>query len=338
MHLILLFVQLALAVVFAVAGTAKIFDWAGTRASLQNFGAPERLASTLAGLLPACELAIAAGLMFTITSWIAGVFALVLLAVFLVVIGVSIGRGHTHDCHCFGQLYSRPISTQTIVRNVLFAIGAVFVVWAGRREPAGWPVPASVVLLVLVVAVVAYRYRKQTSSHAPIALSSGLPVGSPAPAFELPDYEDGTQSLRTLLAPGKRLLLIFTSPFCGPCVHLFQEVASWQRAHGEEIRVVIISRGTIKENFVNTVKNGLQNVLLQQRSEVAELYQAKVTPTAVVVEPSGRIGSLLSAGADEIRALLRDVLRVQASPSLISNDPSVSENFSRAELDGVSLT
>ena len=86
------------------------------------------------------------------------------------------------------------------------------------------------------------------------------------------------------------------------------------------------------------MKNGLQNVLLQQQSEVAELYQAKVTPTAVVVEPSGRIGSLLSAGADEIRALLKDVLRVPTSPSLISKDPSVGKNFSRAELDGVSLT
>ena len=55
-------------------------------------------------------------------------------------------------------------------------------------------------------------------------------------------------------------------------------------------------------------RNQLGQVLLQQEREVAEKYGANVTPTAVVVNTSGRIASPIAAGADEIRVLLATVL------------------------------
>ena len=103
-------------------------------------------------------------------------------------------------------------------------------------------------------------------------------------------------------------MLIFANPTCGPCVVLFEEVKEWQESHCEQLTIALISFGTIKENFVNVARNGLGQVLLQQEREVAEKYGANVTPTAVVVNTSGRIASPLAAGADEIRKLLTTTL------------------------------
>jgi protein-disulfide isomerase len=101
---------------------------------------------------------------------------------------------------------------------------------------------------------------------------------------------------------------MFTSPNCGPCVVLFEEIKEWQQAHREKITIALISSGTIKENFVNVARNSLGQVLLQQKREVAEKYGANVTPTAVVVNTSGKIASPLAAGAEQIRHLLDTVL------------------------------
>ena len=53
-------------------------------------------------------------------------------------------------------------------------------------------------------------------------------------------------------------------------------------------------------------------MLLQQEREVAELYQALETPTAVVVQADGRIGSVVVAGADEIRSLVQKLVGAES--------------------------
>jgi cytochrome oxidase Cu insertion factor (SCO1/SenC/PrrC family) len=163
------------------------------------------------------------------------------------------------------------------------------------------------VAVVIGVLIYLQQRQKRLAKETPAA-PVGLPLGSEAPPFELVAYAGGTTSLTELLAYGKPLLLIFTNPTCGPCVVLFEEVKVWQHAHSEQLTIALLSFGTIKENFVNVARNGLGQVLLQQKREVAEQYGANLTPTAVVVDPNGRIASPLAAGADEIRALLTTVL------------------------------
>src|SRR5437870_2159453 len=48
----------------------------------------------------------------------------------------------------------------------------------------------------------------------------GLPPGSPAPGFDLPDLAGEQTSLDGLLEVGQPLLLVFTDPSCGPCNEL----------------------------------------------------------------------------------------------------------------------
>ncbi len=318
MQLTLLLLRLLLGAVFGVAGVTKLLDQRGTREAVKNFGAPTTLAPALALFLPAAELAIAVALLFHSFAWWGALAALLLLAVFILVIGISLARGQTHDCHCFGQIYSRPLGWPTLARNIVFALGAGFVLWQGWREAGPtvftllddfsaveWLVLMS--LFVVAAAGLVYLQRRRKASTLS-ALPKGLPLGSIAPSFKLTAYEGGTRSLAQLLDEGRPLLLIFTSPTCGPCVLLFQEIRDWQRSHGEQLTIAIVSYGTIKENFVNVARNGLGRVLLQTKREVAEVYAANVTPTAVVVSTDGKIASPVAAGADEIRNLLHTVL------------------------------
>lgn len=320
MYLIIVLLRIALSAVFGIAGVTKLLDQRGTREAVKNFGAPESLAPALSIVLPIAELAIAAGLLFDRTTRTSALAALLVLGLFVVAISVNLARGQTHDCHCFGQLYSRPLGWPTLARNLIFALATGLVLWQERVKSGSsifrtlaqlslaqwlWLIGA----LVVVIATLIYlqRRQKRLSVETPAA-PRGLPLDSVAPPFELAAYEGGRRSLAELLCYGKPLLLIFTNPNCGPCVVLFEEVKEWQRAHSEQLTIALISFGTIKENFVNVARNRLGQVLLQQEREVAEKYGANVTPTAVMVNTGGRIASPLTAGADEIRKLLATVL------------------------------
>jgi uncharacterized membrane protein YphA (DoxX/SURF4 family)/protein-disulfide isomerase len=320
MQLIIVLLRIALSAVFGVAGVTKLIDPSGTRAGIKNFGSPEPLAPALSIALPIVELAIAAGLLFTSTARVSAFAALIVLSLFVVAIGVNLARGQTHDCHCFGQLYSRPLGWPTLVRNLVFALGAVFI-WRQTDALASSDILSTLAqlslsqgglllaVIAIVIAILIYLQRRQKQMpEATATAAAGLPLKSAAPQFELTAYAGGTTSLKQLLAYGKPLLLIFTNPTCGPCVVLFAEVKDWQQSHSEQLTIALISFGTIKENFVNVARNGLGQVLLQQKREVAEQYGANVTPTAVVVDTAGRIASPLAAGADEIRKLLTTVL------------------------------
>ena len=320
MHLFIVLLRIALSAIFGVAGITKVLDRRGTREAVKNFGSPERLAPVLSFVLPIAELAIAAGLLFARTTRISALASLLMLGLFIVVVSVNLAHGRTHDCHCFGQLHSRPLGWPTLVRNLIFALGAGIVLWQAQARP-GSSIPSALAqlssfqwllligVLAVVVAILIYLQRRQ--KRLPVETSAtpqGLPLDSIAPPFELTAYAGGKSSLAQLLDYGKPLLLIFTNPTCGPCVVLFKEIKEWQESHSEQLTIALISFGTIKENFVNVARNRLGQVLLQQKREVAEKYGANVTPTAVVVNTSGRIASPLAAGADEIRKLLSTVL------------------------------
>lgn len=315
--------RIALSVVFAAAGITKLLDPGGTREAVKNFGAPKPLVPTLSFLLPILELAIAAGLLFNSSTPISALGALLLLGLFIVAISINLAHGRTHDCHCFGQLYSRPLGWPTLVRNIVFALGAGLILWhtLGTNTPGIVPTIVELgaiewlllIAAVVVTAALLVYLRRRGKRLAADALKSqadpeGLPLNSVAPAFELAAYHGGSRSLAQLIDQGKPLLLIFTNPKCGPCIVLFQEIRDWEQAHSDRLTIALISNGTIKDNFVNVARNSLGEVLLQQEREVAVKYKADVTPTAVVVNTDGRIASPLAAGADQIRNLLHGVL------------------------------
>lgn len=317
MPLLIALVRLMLSLVFGVAGITKLSDQKGTREAIMNFGAPKAAAPSIAVVLPIIELAIAIGLLFSATAWLSALAAVLVLGIFVVAISINLAQGKTHECHCFGQIYSRPLGWSTLVRNVLFALAAGVVIWNGpafqpnlvstiSQAVAGLDTWQLVILIVGVIAAAGFLLQRRQAMPAeqPPEHPTGLPIGTPAPDFELPDYDGGRTSLPQLLALGKPVLLIFTNPKCGPCISLFKEISDWQTAHNDQLTIALITLGTIKDNFVNVARNRLGQVLLQEKKEVASLYGANLTPTAVLIDTDGRILSDVAAGGDEIRTLL----------------------------------
>jgi uncharacterized membrane protein YphA (DoxX/SURF4 family) len=317
MALVIALVRLMLSLVFGVAGITKLTDQKGTREAVKNFGAPKAAAPSIAVVLPLIELAIAIGLLFSATAWLSALAAVLVLAMFVIAISINLAQGKTHECHCFGQIYSRPLGWSTLVRNVVFALAAAVVIWNGPEfQPslvstishtvAGLSAWQLVILIAAVIAAIGFfvrRLQATPADHLP-EQPMGLPIGSPAPGFALPDYEGGRTSLAQLLALGKPVLLIFTNPKCGPCISLFKEIKDWQTAHNDQLTIALLTLGTIKDNFVNVARNSLGHVLIQEKNEISILYGAIPTPTAVLIDTGGRIQSNLAAGGDEIRTLL----------------------------------
>jgi thiol-disulfide isomerase/thioredoxin len=136
-NIALLLGRLLLALVFAVAGTAKLSDREGSRQAIVDFGVPSAIAAPLGLVLPLAELTVAATLLPASTAWWGALGALALLALFVVGISINLARGRKPDCHCFGQLHSAPAGWKTLARNGVLAAVAGFVLWEGYDGGAG---------------------------------------------------------------------------------------------------------------------------------------------------------------------------------------------------------
>jgi peroxiredoxin/uncharacterized membrane protein YphA (DoxX/SURF4 family) len=132
----------------------------------------------------------------------------------------------------------------------------------------------------------------------------GLPDGTPAPEFELPTVNGERRSLQSLLAQGRDVVLVFSSPFCKPCESLASSLVRWMREMEGLPRIVVISRGTVQENRAKMKEFEASRVLLQRNFEVAEEYDCSSTPAAVLVGADGLIRSPLAVGGVAIKELL----------------------------------
>ena len=349
MEIALLIARVLLALVFALAGVAKLADRTGSRQAIIDFGLPRTLATPLGILLPLCELTVAAALIPLATAWWGAIGALVLLLLFVIGIGINLARGRKPDCHCFGQLHSAPAGWKTLVRNGLLAAVAGFVVWQGQEEGTGPSVAsllgalstAQILAVAVGVAVLgmlaaqwwflvhllrqngrllvrleALEERLVAGGGTPpsqnSAPASGLPVGTQAPSFSLSGLHGEILTLEALLSLDKPVMLVFTDPHCGPCNALLPEIGRWQAEHSEKLMIALVSRGDPKENRAKPSEHGVQHVLLQKDWEVSEAYQVEATPSAVLIAPDGKVASSVAAGPEAIRGLMTHLVRPQA--------------------------
>jgi peroxiredoxin len=345
MDIALVGARLLLAVVFLVAGAAKLADRAGSRQGMIDFGLPRPLATPLGLALPLFELAVAIALIPEVSAWWGALGALLLLGVFIAAIAVNLVRGRRPDCRCFGQIHSSPVGWPTLIRNGLLAAVAGLLVSRGPQEVGpnalAWVTDltttesiglAAVVLLAaglgicgalllnllrqngrLLLRIESLEGRLDGAGIAPTLDSTeqeeeaGLPVGSPAPAFSLSGLHGETLTLDALRVAGKPVLLVFTDANCGPCNALLPEIAAWQRDHSAQLISSLISRGSVEANLEKSSEHGIYNVLVQQDNEVADAYGVPGTPSAVVVAPEGTISGPVAVGGDAIRNLVQSI-------------------------------
>jgi len=132
------------------------------------------------------------------------------------------------------------------------------------------------------------------------ALRQGLELGTPAPAFSLPDLEGRPVSLQQFR--GQEVLLTFFSPTCGYCLQMAPDLAAL--SHRDAPAVLVISTGDREANRKIATEHGIAcPVLLQDGMEVADKYQVGGTPMGYLVSPDGKIASPIAVGAKALLAL-----------------------------------
>lgn len=134
----------------------------------------------------------------------------------------------------------------------------------------------------------------------------GLKTGTMAPEFRLPRL-DGRGDLALSELRGKRVLLVFSSPHCGPCNALAPELEKVQREH-PDLNLVMISKGEPKENRAKVKEHGLTfPIVLQQQWEVSRRYAMFATPIAYLIDQAGVISQDVAVGVESIQTLLAKV-------------------------------
>ena len=340
MEVILLLTRIFLFGVFALAGVGKLLDLEGSEKAVREFGVNEELAKPLAIFLPAAELLIALALLPVSTAWAGAIGGFLLLTVFTGGMIWQMAKGNAPDCHCFGAIHSEPVSIKSLIRNIVFAILAFFLVARGAgkqglsltelRSEMAIQLFLGLATIGLLGAVV--YYLKKISEQQTLIMRrievlelvahegghevkredagdphDSLPIGAIAPDFELPDLSGRIVAFEHLLARARPILFFFVSPTCGPCQALLPEIEEWQSELSEKVEFVFISSGTAQANAEKFGDGRPKQILLQEDKEVSALFHAKWTPTAVFVNADGIMASHLAVGDEGLRDLVKRI-------------------------------
>lgn len=136
----------------------------------------------------------------------------------------------------------------------------------------------------------------------------GLKAGTPAPTFSLPDIHGRTISLEEYR--GRKVLLVFTDPHCGPCDQLAPQLVRLHQEHRDNgMQLVMVGRGEVEENRRKAEQHGIEfPVVLQQQWKLSKEYGIFATPVAFLINEKGVIAKNVVKGADGIIALAREGL------------------------------
>lgn len=310
-----------LAGVFAVAGLAKLADLPGSRAALTGFEVPARFVPAGAVALPLTELLAAVLLVIAPTAQVGGVIATLLLAAFIVGIERAVRRGRAPECHCFGQISSKPASRETSLRNAVLAAPAIFVAIGGPGPGfISWADDEGATATALVITSVAtgllalayyllWQEKRRLLGHGAAVpdFEPPLPVGQLLPDFAVQDFAGGKLDKGGLIA-GERGILVFVSATCGPCHALLPDMARWKELLDGRLGVHVLSTGEREANLALAEEHAL-TMYLDGDAKASRACRVLATPSAIEYDAEGRVASEAVAGGVAIEALIRTALK-----------------------------
>ncbi len=327
MNDVLVIARLCLVAVFLIAGVAKLADRRGTRQALANFDVPARLIDPFVLLLPLAELAAATALVFPTTARRGAAGSLLLLALFVVGLTRVLRRGEAPDCHCFGQLHSKPARWTTVARNLVLALPAGYVTLAGPGPSlTSWVANTSAIDLALIAigalailttatSVLLWRENRRLRSTDGRAVTAPRQIGALAPQFSLPSAAGRVVSLQELLADERACVLTFVSAGCGPCAALLPELARWHDTITERLALTLVAPGEAMQAEALAREHALTDVLIDEQAAVMHAYGVSGTPSAILVASDGTVRSAPVAGHVAIESLIRLALQDETHPA-----------------------
>ncbi|MBZ5728265.1 MAG: redoxin domain-containing protein [Acidobacteriia bacterium] len=142
----------------------------------------------------------------------------------------------------------------------------------------------------------AFDGRHGHHNHTP---QSGLRIGQKAPSFRLLDLEEKSVELDTF--KGRDTLLLFWNPNCGFCRSMLSDLKAWEQYRRKMApQLLVVSTGTAESNRAMQLRS---TVVLDQSFGVGSLFGVTGTPSAVLVNSEGLIGSTVSVGAVAVLSL-----------------------------------
>jgi peroxiredoxin len=145
--------------------------------------------------------------------------------------------------------------------------------------------------------------------HASRLTRDGLKAGTPAPSFRLPLVNGEGSELALEELQGRRVLLVFSDPDCGPCAELAPDLEAFHREQ-RGIQLLMISRRDPEANRRKVAELGITfPVVLQRHWEISMLYGMFATPIAYSIDEGGVLASDVVVGVEPIRELLASVAK-----------------------------
>jgi thiol-disulfide isomerase/thioredoxin len=129
----------------------------------------------------------------------------------------------------------------------------------------------------------------------------GVPVGDPAPEFSLSGVGGATVSSETLR--NNAHVLVFWNPGCGFCKRLQPDLHEWAGEFGDGgVALVLVTSGTEEQAAEYTFAD---HIGFDQGFNTGRLFGASGTPSGVLINADGTVGSTLAVGGPSIMELLR---------------------------------
>lgn len=172
-----------------------------------------------------------------------------------------------------------------------------------------------------------------TGAAAATVNSLKVPMGSPVPAFSLPDLSGTTVTDATLVAPGRPTLLLFTDPNCGPCNTIAPDLERWAAEYRERFAMVLVTRGDLAAVKKKYGASAAAHVLYDKELVLANAIGTLPTPSAVTISADGRVQSEVGIGQHGIEGLIAAI--TGTAPRKADSVPIVGRKFRSFDLPGL---
>lgn len=170
------------------------------------------------------------------------------------------------------------------------------------------------VLLVLVVAIAGCKRGEAPQGTRGAATTTGSEVGALMPDYSAMNLDGTKFDLAT--RKDKVVLLNIWATWCGPCVY---EIPELQRIHDHyAARGFEVVGASVDESGLEVVKQFVDDhkmrypIVLDPQGQIANLLQASVLPTSVLVDRSGKIvwkrTGLIPEGDPELKQAIEKAL------------------------------
>jgi thiol-disulfide isomerase/thioredoxin len=116
-------------------------------------------------------------------------------------------------------------------------------------------------------------------------------------------------------------LLVFTNTRCAACETLFDDLVSWERRYSGRFVTLVINRGSVSDASQIIKNRGVTKVVADEIGSVISSFGVAVTPSALMIANSGRVGTAINMGSEAISGLITEQLSLAPLYGLGDENP-----------------